>query len=155
VYVTNTVDILNQLAFDLITGENVADDNLGDVVIKTGDIALITQVQTEINRTYINQKCDECEPEVEPEEPPSDEGDPDIIPDDVYLPPSPPDDKPEDKDDSDDEDNDDEGEVLGIGGAILPATGTLDTLLMLLASIAFLLLGSYLRLRSGRSPSLV
>jgi hypothetical protein len=154
VFVTSTVDILNQLAFELITGENVANDNMGDVLIKTGDIALIADVENKTNDSYIDLPCCDEEPE-DPGDPPASPTDPPVTP----PPPPPPTINPnthpnDDPGDGNDEDNDD-GEVLGIGGAILPATGTLDTLLMLLASIAFLMLGSYLRLRSGRSPSRV
>lgn len=48
-----------------------------------------------------------------------------------------------------------EGAVLAAAGGILPVTGSLSLLLFVLANILMLLLGCYLRFRSGRAPNQV
>jgi hypothetical protein len=157
---TDLAVINNHLTNFLNTGENHADDNQGNIKIITGDITLnATVVNDPINENTIKIDCDTCD---EPE-PPDNPDDPDNP--DNPNPPLPPDNPTVTPPESNNStggsssnggsgDSGGDGQVLGmsIGGAILPATGSL-LYFFLIANMLMFLLGGYLRLHSGRSPA--
>lgn len=143
-------NIDNLIVWDANTGENSANDSLGDVAITTGDITLEIGIQN----GPINYETVRVGRGGEPQ-PPYDPG----RPESPAPPPTPP--SPDgggngnngNGADGNKNGDEEEGEVLGIGGGgILPITGGIGMLLALLANIAMFLMGLYLRLRSGRSP---
>lgn len=154
VAVNNNANVNNEVDFDLNTGGNTAQDNLGDVWIKTGDIDFAVITENEINdNIVIIDNC--CEETPEPPEPP-------VVPpvNPPVKPPQPPSNggggNGNGNGSSTTSGNDNgvggvsDGQVLG---AILPATGTIQYMLALMANIIMFLLGVYLRLKSGRAPA--
>lgn len=157
VVVDNQAEVNNSVNFDLNTGNNTANDNQGEVWIKTGDIDFAIITENLINQDeVIIDKCCEVEP-IDPDDPPDPPEDPPVDPDppESILPPTRPENKPNDKDDDPDDDSGvggvSDAEVLG---AMLPATGTMDYMLAVVANILMFLLGVYLRLKSGRAPAI-
>jgi hypothetical protein len=142
-------NIFNNVSFDLNTGNNVVDDNLGSVKINTGDILFNTVIKNDpINdNKVVIDCCDENNPP--PVNPPP------INPPPVINPPS-----NGGNGGSGSSNNNNSSSDNGIGGGVvlgemLPATGTMDMALMIIANILLFLLGYYLRLRSGRAPARV
>ena len=144
-------NILNMIFFDINTGRNQANGNLGDVSISTGDIVFGISIKNDpVNQGGVDVGC--CPPP----EPPYDPGTP-------PTPPTPPGtggggngggNGNSNNNGNGNGSGDGNGQSLAmVSGAILPATGNFDLLLMLLANIAMFLLGLYLRLRAGRSPA--
>lgn len=154
VYIDELSDIVNRIGFELITGENKADDNNGDVTIKTGDVYLTVNVENETNKDIVVVDCCDKDGDTKPPEPPIKPPEPPIKPPE---PPQPPVSSGGGGGGSGSNNGSNSagvgGAVLGASDEMLPATGTFDSLLMTIASVFFLLLGGYLRLRSGRSPS--
>jgi hypothetical protein len=147
-------NIDNKLAFDLSTGNNKVDDNFGAVSIITGDVFLSANViNGPINDNHITiTPCDENPINPPPVNPPP------VNPPPVIPPPvTPPTVNPNNNSSSSNSNSDDDSHGIGgIGdvlGLMLPDTGTMDMLMMLVANISLFLLGWYLRLRSGRAPA--
>jgi hypothetical protein len=150
VVVHEYADINNLVFFKLNTGDNKAIGNLGDVIIETGNINFLVDIDNNVNSSGVDLG-DCCGIE---------------DPDDPYDPYLPPNDNGSGGNNSGNSSSSNSsssssssngnglGSVLGVGGSILPATGTIWTLLMILANILTFLFGLYLRLRSGRSPAL-
>lgn len=147
IYVNNVADIFNNSVWDLMTGNNTADDNNGDVVIKTGDIDLAVLLENSVNNNTVTVDCD-CDKNPEPEKPT--EG-------------NPPSSNPGNGGNGGNNGGGGNGGVGGgpgsilgamTGGNVLPATGNPWILLAILGNLMMLLFGTALRLRSGRSPSL-
>ncbi len=142
--VTNNIaNFLNNIIQNLNTGGNTANNNNGDVSIKTGDVWSEIKVKNLANISEVIIDCG-CKEKRGEEKPPI------LPPSIVTTPPSSA-----------------SGGVGGPGGAgggssavaaaienMLPATGTNWLILALLGNIMMLFLGAYLRLRSGRSPGL-
>jgi hypothetical protein len=143
-------DIFNTIGFEFITGENIANGNSGDVTIKTGDIVFEANIANDpVNDNVIKVDCCPEKP-VTPPIPP-------IPPIPPVNPPTPPNDGGNSGGGSSSSSSSSSSGVGGAGqvlGETLPATGSLDMLLMFIANIFLLLLGCYLRLRSGRAPAI-
>lgn len=142
---TNIASIINTSNWDLNTGNNSADRNIGNVDLETGDIVFKSEI---INEGNINDVKVPCCDKPKPIEPP-------IVPPKEEKPP-----KDNPKKDNGDDDGDDDGDGKGGGdilgsttGSVLPETGINLFILALIGNIAMLFLGTYLRLRSGRSPA--
>lgn len=139
----NIANILNKVKCDVNTGDNDANDNNGDVDVKTGDAeCLVAIINEKINRNVAvigeeEEKKPEEEKKKEEEEkkpvvPPPSKAGPGGAPGGEGKP-----------------------EVKGVSaavGEVLPVTGTPWMFLATLLSIMMFLLGWYLRLRSGTSP---
>lgn len=149
--VENNADILNNIKTILNTGNNSADYNTGgDVVIVTGDIDVATLINNVANFSLVEIVCG-CEKKHHPEKPltPNEE-----IPGQPSAPAPP---------------TTTVGGPGGPGGpsspeapgsspstttTTLPVTGNNLLFFLLLANVMMFLLGTYLRLRSGRSPGI-
>ncbi len=142
VTVENNADIFNQSVWNLITGNNEANGNNGDVTIKTGDIEVSVTIENNANHSEVIVDCG-CTPTPPP--PPACVGD--------HCNPNPP-------------SNGGGGSNNGGGSSggssspsntpskdVLPVTGTPWMILLLLGNVLLLLFGTVLRLRSGNSPS--
>ncbi len=146
--VDNSVDFINDLKNKYYTGGNEADHNHGDVKIVTGDIeSLINIINGPINVSIVKAECDTCEKEKEYEKEKEKEKEKPAPPVGGNVPPpttttttggpggpSAP------------------SAPVTLGGPHLPITGNNFLVLALFGNIMMLLLGAYLRLRSGRSP---
>lgn len=148
--IENIANIENNSFWNLVTGENEANGNLGDVSITTGDILFIsTIINEDINKSKVKVKCG-C-PE-DGDDGPKDNGE--------EPPPPPPPDKKDDNPPPPPSNNccpsppSQGGDALGAAlGALLPDTGGNWLLLMtILAGILFAL-GWYLRLHPGVAPN--
>lgn len=136
VNVVNYADIFNNIVYDLTTGDNHADNNNGDVEIKTGDISVTTEITNVVNESEVIIDC-ECKekPEKPTPTPPADKVTP--------TPPSP--EKPTSGGNG--------GEVASVAvGKVLPVTGVNWIILAIAGNIMMLFLGMILRLRSGNAP---
>ena len=132
----------------LITGDNTADRNTdGDVDIKTGDVKVVTKIENDVNKSEVVVECGCEEEKPEEEKPPKEEEEKPVgAPVGSSNPPTKAAEKPSEQK---------KGEVLSAAiGDILPATGTPWFILAILGNLVMLLLGTVLRLRSGRSPGL-
>lgn len=135
--VNNTAHIFNSSFWNLITGNNNANDNNGDVAIETGDIDFESTITNNTNLSVVLVTC--CNKEEKPE--------PIVPPEKPVSPKS--------------DNNSAQGASASSGssngsstpGSSLPSTGNMWFFLALVANIAALLYGTYLRLRSGRSPA--
>ena len=150
VKISNVSDIFNRNIWNLITGNNNANGNNGNVDIKTGDIKVTIDVEntTNISTVRVDCECDQTTPPPPP--PPPCQGD-------GCNPPPPPTDnhKPSDNKGDGSSNPPGSGSVLGTTtGELLPATGNPWMILAILGNLLLLLFGSVLRLRSGRSPGL-
>lgn len=72
VYVNNDFDVNNDVSWDLNTGRNTANGNMGDVSIRTGDIFLNVLIENIANLGKVVVDCCPGEPEEPPVEPPCD-----------------------------------------------------------------------------------
>lgn len=140
--VNNVATIVNDTHADLNTGHNSADNNDGDVSIKTGDVYNKIKVTNDANHSIAQVSC--CEKH-------------------ETTPPTPPTPTPPTGGDSPKGGNGNSGNggssnsnntTTSIGNDILPSTGTNWTLILMIANIGMFLMGLYLRIRSGRSPTL-
>lgn len=140
ILVNNAADIINELHNKYNTGGNEANFNNGDIAILTGDIDANVAINNIANISKVEVDC-KCEKE---KEKPS-------VPVGAPLPPTttttttttttstPGGDTPHHV----------------FSGPNLPVTGNNWLILALFGNIMMLLLGAYLRLRSGRSPGFV
>lgn len=141
--ITNNAFIFNNIFSHLNTGENKANKNNGNVLIETGDILSVIDVNNHANESFVHVDCD-CEI-------PNGES-PDPTP---TIPPSPTQ-KPGDGK----KDNPSNGSVAGASsnssnGHTLPATGSYFLFLITIANLIAFFLGWYLRFRSGAAPNKV
>jgi len=153
--INNSSNIINNITSDLNTGNNHADGNTGDVAIRTGDIISAIEIQNRTNLDDITIACtDPDQPDPDPVTDPVEDQNIDPIQPPKDLPPTPnpinptisnspsgPSDPPTQI-----------GQVAAAVASILPATGSNLLFLALIGNIMMLLLGAYLRLRSGNSP---
>lgn len=133
--VNNNADVFNNSFWDLVTGNNKANDNSGDVSIETGDIDFESTIENNTNLSVVLVTCckeEKPEPIVPPENPVSPKADTNSV----------------------------QGASASSGGnsnsssgPSLPSTGGMWFFLALVGNIAALIYGTYLRLRSGRSPA--
>lgn len=143
VNVKNLFDVLNESLWILNTGHNEASNNTGgNVKIFTGDIDFIADiVNGPINVNSVKITC--CESKESEQQTPT-------------TPPPPTtsvESKPSETKTSDGSKG---GSVLAAAvGQILPITGNYNLLLFLIGNVAMLLMGTILRLRSGRSPGIL
>lgn len=139
----NNADITNNEIAYLNSGGNAALGNVGDVLMVTGDIVVRNTIVNEnINSNYVEVACG-CKTG-DPEEPEI----PEITP-----PPTTPPHHSGTKSENGDDGN---GGVGGtsVSGDILPATGSLATILMTLSALILFFAGWYLRFRSGLAPGM-
>jgi len=141
--VNSQAQIFNNDFWKLVTGDNKANDNTGEVEIKTGDIQFEQNIENDANISVVAVTCCKKE-EHKPEA---------VIPPEKPVSPKPGENNP--------------GGTGGPGGSSkgdtlgaaiensLPSTGNMVFYLTLAANIAMLILGTYIRLRSGRSPSVI
>lgn len=157
VFINNSSNIINDIVSDFNTGNNHADGNTGDVAIRTGDIISMINIQNDTNDSWVDLICCKANPS-DPIDPDTDPAtDPDPITDPQHqkdLPPTP---KPVDPIVSSTSSGPSNpptqiGQVAAAIASILPATGSNLLFLALIGNIMMLLLGAYLRLRSGNSP---
>jgi len=147
VSITNITNIINNSIWDVNTGNNKANDNDGDVAIKTGDIHTNVMIDNgPINASTVTVNDCGCKKDDNP----------------PVTPPSNPPSNPSNPSNpggngggggSSSGGGSGAGSVLGAAGSILPATGNYWYFLLLMGNGLLLALGTYLRLRSGRSPA--
>lgn len=156
--VDNNAEIENTIEWEVITGNNIAEGNLGDVLIRTGDANLNILLENgPINISEVIINC--CEEAIitpaqqppqggNPENPPSPTGE--QQPPSVPSAPSPT--------SSISQAAQAAGaaaqEVLGIAGEVLPISGSFWIVILTLISSILFFLGLYLRLHPGRDPSI-
>lgn len=141
--VNNIANFINNILHNLNTGGNSANNNNGDVAIKTGDIWSEIKVKNLANISEVIVDCG-CKPKPGEEKPP-------ILPPGVVTsPPSPtpggvggPSSAPGAQ-----------ASVAQAIGDLLPTTGSNLLFFALLGSMLMFFLGAYLRLRSGRAPGM-
>ena len=142
--VDNVASIINDTHADLNTGHNSANKNDGDVTIKTGDIYTDTKVTNEANHSIAQVSCCEKKETTPPPAPPT--------------PTNPPTGGDSPKGGNGNGGNggssNSNNTNSSMGNDILPSTGTNWTILLMIANIGMFLMGLYLRIRSGRSPTL-
>lgn len=154
--VSSVAKIYNDEQIDANSGKNNANQNEGNVEIKTGEVKVTILTENEdINQGGVEVDC--CDPKKEPDDPGDDDND------DPSPPITPPGNGGNGGSGSSAGGNGNggssssdsgSGQVLGIsaGGAVLAATGSNFFLYMTIANILTFLFGVYLRLRGGRSP---
>lgn len=150
VNVQNNADIFNQSIWTLITGNNEANGNNGDVTIKTGSIEVSVTIENNANHNEVIVDCG-CVPTPPPPPPP--------CTGDGCNPPS-------NGGNGGNGGGGNGGGGNGGGGSssgpsssspskdVLPATGMPWMIMLLLGNLLMLLFGMVLRLRSGNSPSI-
>ncbi|MBU4017216.1 hypothetical protein KKF69_07130 [Patescibacteria group bacterium] len=154
--INNSSNITNNITSDLNTGNNHADGNTGDVIIRTGDIISAIEIQNRTNLDDITIACtDPDQPDPDPITDPVEDQNIDPIQPPKDLPPTP---RPIDptfltnKSTGPSDPPTQIGQVAAAVASILPATGNNLLFFALIGNIMMLLLGAYLRLRSGNSP---
>ena len=141
VNVSNVADILNLNIWNLITGNNTANDNHGDVSIVSGDINVALNIKTVVNSNEVTIDCGcKVTPPPEPPTPPT--------------PPTPPNNGGSGNGSSGGNGggNGGPGVLSALTGPMLPATGNPWLLLAIIGNLLMLFFGAVLRLKSGRSP---
>ena len=142
--IINRADIFNKVIWDTLTGGNTADDNNGNVDILTGNININTEiVNGPINLSLVDIMCG-CKKD-NPVVP--------FPPTGGITPPSSSNSGGGGGGDGGSSGGS-SGVLSGATGNILPATGTNWLFYALIGNMMMFMLGAYLRLRSGRSPSL-
>ena len=144
VTVSNVADILNLNIWNVITGNNKANDNHGNVSITSGDVNLALDIQNVANSNNVTVDCgcvtpppppppckENCGPVNPPSNPPSNTN-PNTGPN-VGSNPGP-------------------SVLAATTGPALPATGNPWILLAIIGNLLMLFFGAVLRLKSGRSP---
>jgi hypothetical protein len=143
----NIASVVNNILWNLNSGGNSADANNGNVSIKTGDIAFVSQILNDVNYNDVQVDCG-CHQTPPPPQSCEQTGT-------CPTPPGTPT-PPSSNTTSGGGSNSSSsgpGQVLAAAtGAILPATGTNWLFFALIGNIVMLFLGVVLRLRSGRSP---
>ncbi len=140
IHIENVATVINDLKEHYSTGDNKADYNNGDVVILTGDIESYTSIDNDVNTSVVDVDCKCDKEEDKDKEVP-------VAPVGGNVPPS-------------SQASPSNGSSVPaittaaevIAAATLPITGNNWLVLALFGNIMMLLLGAYLRLRSGRSP---
>ena len=143
--VNNHANIFNNSFWELVTGNNEANDNNGDVYIETGDIKFESTIKNNANISLAIVTCCKKE-EHKPEA---------VVPPEKPVTPKP---HENGKGGNGNGNGHGNGKGEGPGEAlegVLPVTGNLWFFLALIGNIAMLIFGTYLRLRSGRSPAVV
>lgn len=151
--IDNRAEIINSAIWDLITGENTANGNSGgNVSIATGDINFMAEIiNGPINQSLVTIGC--CD-DINDLDDPDDPDDPEGGPSQTSPPPStsqPPSSSSSPGPGS----SSSNGQVLAAltqAGQILPATGSMWTIILTLASLIMFMLGLYLRLHPGQDP---
>lgn len=140
VYINNSLNLFNNVYWDLNTGRNKAQGNVGDVSIKTGDIDFIFNILNDkINTSRVIISC--C-PQGTPKKP-----------DDPGTPKNPDNPAPGDSSPGGSSGGSSTGSVLGaVAGNILPATGSNVTPIIVMLSFCLFLLGLKFKV-SYDSPS--
>ena len=155
--IDNRAEIINSAIWDLITGRNEASGNTGgNVSITTGDINFMAEiVNGPINVSLVNIGCcDNVDDPGDPADPAADPDDPAGEPSPTLPPPSNSQPPPSSSNPGPGSSHSN-GEVLAAlttAGQILPATGSLWTMILTLASLLMFVLGLYLRLHPGQDP---
>lgn len=159
--VQNISDILNSSNWFLNTGGNSANGNSGgSVAIITGDINVNTKITNDgINSNEVIVAC--CDTIFDPGDDPFDPADPGDDPAGgpiSSLPSSSTSKSDQTQSSAPGSNSSSPGQVLaqaiGAAGQILPATGSLWTILLTLAALIMFMSGLYLRQHPGRDPSL-
>lgn len=136
VAINNVANINNSDNWVLNTGNNTADGNNGDVAIATGDAYYTSSIENgPINVGYVDVEC--CNIPDHPVTPPG--GNPGGNPGNPG---------------SGGGSSSGGGSTPAPTGTILPVTGNYFMLILMIGNVMMLMLGGYLRLRSGRSPNL-
>lgn len=144
VNVSNNSDILNLNLWNLITGNNTANGNEGDVSIKTGNIDLTVNIENVLNTNEASVECG-CTPTPPPPPPCTHDCTP------VNPPVNPPSSNGGGGSGGGSSSGG-QGTLAAATGPMLPATGTPWMLLAILGNLLMLFFGAVLRLKSGRSP---
>lgn len=138
VNIDNSFSVVNDTSWELVTGENSASGNLGDVLIVTGDITYESVITNSGNVSHVEISC--CPPPA---------------PVNPVNPPTPPTTVNEGGGGGVGSSSGSTGGSSGPGlGGILPATGANFFFLFLLLNMMFFMFGVFMKLRGGRSPSL-
>lgn len=146
----NFARVFNNVLQDLNTGGNSANDNLGSVLIATGDIDSVVDINNEGINTNVAKVvcCEEEEQPTEEEKPP--------VGGEVSQPEAVTTSTKEDEDEGEAAAEEaEEGEVLGVSaeeGEVLPITGNLALYLATLFGVLMFIFGLYLRQSSDVSP---
>lgn len=156
--IDNRAHIINSSIWDLITGENQANGNTGgNVSITTGDINFVAAIiNGPINGSLVTIGCCGDPGDSGGPDDPGDSGDsgnPDDPGDQSDEPP--PTSPPPSSSSPGPGSSSSNGQVLAAvaaPGQILPATGSMWTIILTLASLIMFMLGLYLRLHPGRDP---
>jgi hypothetical protein len=145
--VDNTANIINELKHRYVTGENEANKNTGgDVNVNTGDIDAEVNVRNvaNVSEVDISCECNKVTPTVAPTSAPTvtvaPTSAPTVAPTGAPAAAVNPTATPAPE------------RVLG-ASAVLPVTGSNLFFFFLIGNVVMLLMGAYLRLRSGRSPN--
>jgi hypothetical protein len=144
--INNSATVINNLKTKYITGNNTAVSNNGNVTIATGGIAsLINVVNGPINANSVTVTC--CNQNTKPTTPPTS---------------TPSGNMPSSSStgggsgsssgNGSSSSSGGPGSVLGASASNLPVTGSYWFFIALIGNILVMLMGGYLRLRSGRSP---
>lgn len=149
--VTNEANISNNSSWNLITGDNLILRNVGNIDMKTGDIVFDSFIKNGlVNASGVTVDCcaDVNGPQ-DPEVPGGGLSDPELpkgtIPPPTIIVSA--------NTSSQDSGRAEEKNISTASGNVLPITGGW-LLLAIICSILILLMGVFLRLRSGRSPNL-
>lgn len=141
---------------NLNTGYNIADGNVGDVTIKTGDIDSSVIIENvDINSNFTEIDCDGCHEEPPVCDPcdPCNSGTKPKECDNGNNPSTPPSGGGNTGGTSGGNNNSGSSSPIGaILGQMLPATGANLTIWMTLAALIMFFMGWYLRFRSGCAP---
>jgi hypothetical protein len=144
VLVDNALALINNLKHRFVTGENDAKDNTGgDVSVATGDITSDVEISNVANISKVAIECNCVTPTPAPSNVPTPTSSPapTTAPTSAASTPTPTASAAAQE------------QVLG-ASAILPVTGSNLFFFMMIGNVVMLLMGAYLRLRSGRSPGM-
>ena len=143
----NLTTILNDVIFDLNTGENYANNNLGDTSISTGNINVDFTINNDANSNIVQISCCPQGGVDDPGESPKPGDQPSSQPSTTPSQAS-----PSSSSSSGPGSNPISNAILGL--STLPATGSYFLFFAILSFLATLLMGVVLRLLASRSPPL-
>lgn len=148
IFKNNFASITNDTDWDLNTGGNQANGNIGNVDLRTGDILFESTIENgPINVDKVTVVCCDKPGENPPPPPPPP---PPVIPPPTVVPP--PTDNPPSGPGPDNKPGKG-GETLGAAiGGVLPVTGNFAIIFLTIGGFLMMLMGWYLRLRSGNAP---
>jgi hypothetical protein len=150
--VNNSANIINNLKEKYITGENSANGNNGSVNIITGNVqSEINLVNGPINSSSVTVSCSCQKEHTKPSSSPSSTP---TQPTNNNIPSSSSSSSPSSTS-SGGSSSSGPGSVMGASANNLPVTGSYWFFIAFIGNILMMLLGGYLRLRSGRSPGFV